>query len=137
VTGGYGCIGAETVKWLLRNSNASVVVDDEVRKLYMNRHWQGSSRKNHQIMAAHVPMLVAPQSRRILVVGVGAGQTPSRFLMYDVDALHRVDIVPVIFDFIEEHFDSDCMSDSRIERISDDGRNYVASLRSGLRHHFD
>lgn len=26
VTGGYGCIGAETAKWLLRNSTASVVV---------------------------------------------------------------------------------------------------------------
>ena len=26
VTGGYGCIGAETTKWLLRNSDASVVV---------------------------------------------------------------------------------------------------------------
>ena len=26
VTGGYGCIGAETVKWLLRNSDASVVI---------------------------------------------------------------------------------------------------------------
>lgn len=26
VTGGYGCIGAETSKWLLRNSDASVVV---------------------------------------------------------------------------------------------------------------
>ena len=26
VTGGYGCIGAETTKWLLRNSDASVVI---------------------------------------------------------------------------------------------------------------
>ena len=26
VTGGYGCIGAETAKWLLRNSDAAVVV---------------------------------------------------------------------------------------------------------------
>ncbi|MCA9190547.1 MAG: NAD(P)-dependent oxidoreductase [Planctomycetales bacterium] len=26
VTGGYGCIGAETVKWLLRNSDARVIV---------------------------------------------------------------------------------------------------------------
>ncbi len=26
VTGGYGCIGSETAKWLLRNSKAAVVV---------------------------------------------------------------------------------------------------------------
>ena len=47
--------------------------------LEIDRLWQGAERKNHQIVAAHVPMLLHPKPRRVVVVGMGAGQTALRF----------------------------------------------------------
>jgi len=106
-------------------SNLAVVKKDEILQLEIDRLWQGEDRKNHQAVAAHVPMLLHPNPRTVLLVGVGAGQTPSRFLMYDVERLSCVDIEPTIFDFVKKHFDSGWMADERVELIRDDGRNYV------------
>ena len=67
---------------------------ETTRRLEIDRWWQGQDRRTHQIMAAHVPMICHPEPQRVLVVGVGAGQTPARFLMYDVDGVDCVDIEP-------------------------------------------
>ena len=106
-------------------SNLSVIKKDEVLQLEIDRLWQGENRKNHQAVAAHVPMLLHPDPRKVLLVGVGAGQTPSRLLMYDVDKVACVDIEPTIFDFIRKHFDSAWMDDRRIALIREDGRSYI------------
>ena len=63
-------------------ANVAVVRTRESLQLKIDRWWQGQSRKTHQIMAAHVPMLLHPGARRVLVVGAGTGQTASRFLLY-------------------------------------------------------
>ncbi len=107
-------------------SNLSVVkVDDEEVRLEIDRWWQGTNRKNHQIFAAHLPMLLHPDPRRVLVVGAGTGQTASRFLLYEIDELQCVDIEPTIFEFIAKHFDSSWMSDPRTKLIRGDGRTHV------------
>jgi spermidine synthase len=96
----------------------------------INRLWQGQDRKNHQIMAAHVPMLLHSDPHSVLLVGAGAGQTASRFLMYRIDRLDCVDIEPAVFDVIREYFDSAWMNDRRVRLIRDDGRNYIAHTRN-------
>ena len=112
-------------------SNLSVVKkDEEILQLEIDRMWQGEDRKNHQAVAAHVPMLLHPDPRNVLLVGVGAGQTASRFLMYDVERLGCVDIEPTIFNFIGKHFDSRWMADKRVDLIREDGRNYIAHNES-------
>lgn len=111
-------------------SNVAVVLQKGVLKLDIDRLWQGENRKNHQALAAHIPMLLHPDPRRILVVGAGAGQTPSRFLMYGVDHVGCVDIEPAIFDVIRRHFDTGWMSDPRVELIRDDGRSFLAHSRA-------
>ena len=106
-------------------SELAIVRREGVLNLEINRLWQGQGRKTHQIMAAHLPMLLHPRPRRVLVVGVGAGQTPGRFLMYDIERLECVDIEPTIFDFIRPHFRTDWMSDPRVSLIRADGRNFL------------
>lgn len=96
------------------------------RILEINRLWQGQNQKNHQIMAAHVPMLLHSNPHSILVVGAGAGQTVSRFLMYSIDRLDCVDIEPAVFDVIRGYFDSAWMDDRRVQLLREDGRNYIA-----------
>ena len=106
-------------------SNLAVLRDKGLLTLEIDRLWQGENRKNQQVMAAHIPMLFHPTPRNVLVVGIGTGQTASRFLMYDIARLECVDIEPTIFEFIREHFDSAWMDDGRVALIPEDGRNYL------------
>ena len=106
-------------------ANMAVVRREDDLELEIDRWWQGGRKKNHQIMAAHVPMLLHPNPRRVIVVGVGTGQTVSRFLMYPIDYLACVDIEPTLFSFVREYFETDWMRDPRVEVISEDGRNFL------------
>jgi spermidine synthase len=107
-------------------ANLAVVRKEDDVHLEIDRWWQGQRRKGHQVMAAHVPMLIHPDPRRVLVVGVGVGQTSKRFLMYDIERLECIDIEPRVFDVVREHFDSDWMDDERVVLIEADGRNHLA-----------
>ncbi len=97
--------------------------------LQIDRLWQGRRAKNHQIVAAHVPMLLHPDPRRVVVIGVGVGQTASRFLMHDVEQLDCVDIEPAVFPFIARHFDAGWLRDARVHAYAEDGRTFIAHGR--------
>ena len=99
--------------------------DENWIELEIDRWWQGSNLKNQQVVGAHIPMLLHPNPKSVLVVGAGTGQTPSRVLMYDIDRLDCVDIEPMLFEFIRGHFDSQWMEDKRVKLISEDGLNYL------------
>ncbi len=107
-------------------ANVAVVQADERLRLEIDGWWQGENRKNHQFMAAHVPMLLHPAPRDVLVVGAGVGQTASRFLLYDVRRLDCVDLEPAVFEVVREHFDAAWMRDERVQLIREDGRNYLS-----------
>ncbi len=107
-------------------ANLAVVQRGGVMNLEMDRWWQGQDKKTHQIVAAHLPMLLHPEPRRVLVVGVGAGQTPARFLQYEsLEALDCVDVEPGVFALIAKWFEHAWMNDPRVRLIAADGRNYL------------
>ncbi len=109
-----------------RSSNVAVIRMPDALRMEIDRWWQGEDRINHQIMAAHLPMLLHTQPREVLVVGAGTGQTASRFLLYDVARLDCVDIEPAVFEVIREHFASAWMDDSRVHLLHEDGRALLA-----------
>jgi spermidine synthase len=76
-------------------------------------------------MAAHVPMLYHPAPKQVLTIGLGAGQTCSRFLMYDIERLDCVDIESRLPGLLREHFDGAWMDDPRVRLIVEDGRNFL------------
>ncbi len=94
--------------------------------LTINRLWQGRKNKGHQIMSAHIPMLLHQNPKAVLSIGVGVGQTTSRFLYYDIKQLDCIDIENELFDLLKGHFDSEWMDDSRVRLIVEDGRNFIA-----------
>ena len=94
-------------------------------QLKIDRLWQGTDVKNHQIMAAHIPMLLHFSPKDILVIGVGVGQTASRFLYYEAESLDVVDIEPTIFPFVRRNFQSQWMDDPRVTLLPEDGRSYI------------
>ena len=123
----YLANGAELVAYREGlQSNLAVLRRDGVRTLEIDRWWQGESRKTHQVMAAHLPMLLHGSPKHVLLVGVGAGQTPARFLMYPIERLDCVDIEPAVFDLIRPHFDSRWMDDPRTRLVSADGRSWLS-----------
>lgn len=111
-------------------SNLAVVKREGVLFFEIDRLWQGQDRKTHQIMAAHLPLVLHPDPRRVLVVGAGAGQTPARVTYYPVEQLDCVDIEPAVFDVIRDHFDAAWMSDPRVTLMREDGRNFIAHTRA-------
>lgn len=109
-----------------RAANVAVVAVERGLELTIDRMWQGQSEKNHQIVAAHLPMLLHPSPEEVLVIGVGAGLAPSRFLMHDaLERLDCVDIEPAVFELIRAHFDAAWMDDPRVRLLGEDGRNHV------------
>jgi spermidine synthase len=109
-----------------RESNLAVVRRDRRVVLEADRWWQGQDRKTHQVLAAHVPLLLHAAPRRVLVVGVGAGQTPASMLLHDLERLDAVDIEPAVFDLVRAHFASAWMADPRLRLITEDGHSYVS-----------
>lgn len=107
------------------NSNLAVVMRRQEKTLLVDRLWQGVGHKNYQVMVAHVPMIHYPDAQNVLVIGLGAGTTASRFLDYGILHLDIVDIEPKIFDFTRKHFPSAWMDDSRVSLLSEDGRNHI------------
>jgi spermidine synthase len=107
-------------------SNLAVLRSGGATTLEIDRWWQGSDQRSHQALAAHVPMLLHPEPRRVLVVGAGAGQTPARFLLHPLERLDCADIEPAVFAVIREHFDSAWMRDPRVTLLAEDGRTWLA-----------
>ncbi|MAB78745.1 MAG: hypothetical protein CMJ89_05260 [Planctomycetes bacterium] len=109
-----------------RNGNLAVLQRGSVKVLEIDRLWQGEDRKNHQIMAAHIPMLLHPDPKDVIVIGLGGGQTASRFLYYDIERLDCVDIEAELFPLVRDHFEGDWLDDARTHLLIEDGRNYLS-----------
>lgn len=107
------------------NAQMAIVREGGLTQLEIDRLWQGESRKTHQVVAAHVPMLFAPHTERVLVVGLGPGQTASRFLQHPVARLDCVEIERELIPLVRDHFDSAWMSDPRVRFLIEDGRNFL------------
>jgi spermidine synthase len=112
------------------SSFVAVVKQGGIKTLEIDRMWQGQYQKGHQILAAHIPMILHQDPKRVLVIGMGTGQTASRFLMYNIDRLDCVDIEKTLPGMLQRHFDAAWLSDPRTRVVTDDGRNYTAHATS-------
>ncbi len=107
-------------------SNLAVVRTPAGLQLEINRLWQGSDRKTAQILAAHIPMLLHPEPKRVAGIGIGTGQTFSRFLYYDeLERLYVVEIEGKLIDVLRKHYDSRWLDDPRTTILIEDGRRFV------------
>jgi len=111
-----------------KNSFISVTRKNGDIEMEMDRMWQGQKSKGHQIMAAHLPMLLHPAAKDVLVVGVGAGQAPGRFLYYDIARLDCVDLESKISEVLKKHFSAEWLNDPRTHFIVEDGSNYLRNI---------
>ena len=115
-------------------SNLAVLRRRGVLHLEVDRTWQGQDAPSHQLLAAHLPMLLAPSARSVLVVGIGPGQAAGAFLKHPgVERLECVDIEPGVFDVARAHFGGEAwMDDPRVTQVRADGRSHLAHSREAF-----
>ncbi len=83
----------------------------------------------HQIMAGHLPMLLHPQPKRVLTLGLGGGVTLGTLTLYpEVEAIDSLEISPEVVDAAGEYFagvNRGAITNSIVRHVVGDGRNHI------------
>ena len=86
-----------------------------------------------QRMLGHLPALVHPQPRSVLVVGCGAGVTAGSFVLHpEVERIVICEIEPLIPDVVSYFFEDanyGVLDDPRVEVVYDDARHYILTTK--------
>jgi spermidine synthase len=84
-----------------------------------------------QRMLGHLPALLHPHPRSVLIVGFGAGVTAGSFVLHpEIERIVICEIEPLVPRVSGEHFAAenyDVLNDPRVEVIYDDGRHFMAT----------
>jgi spermidine synthase len=114
--------------------NSSVVITErgDQRFFYVSGKSEASSARldmRLQRMMGHLPALVNPAPRSVLVVGFGAGVTAGSFVLYpDVRSIAICELEPLIPPASDEFFGKEnyhVLRDPRTRVVSDDARHYI------------
>ena len=86
-----------------------------------------------QRMLGHIPALLHPHPRSVLIVGCGAGVTSGSFVLHpSIERIVICDIEPLIPQVVATYFrheNHDVIRDPRVTIIYDDARHYIATTR--------
>jgi spermidine synthase len=86
-----------------------------------------------QRMLGHIPALLHPNPRSVLIVGCGAGVTAGTFVLHpSIERIVICDIEPLIPKVVATHFHEEnhgVLRDPRVQIIHDDARHYIATTR--------
>lgn len=86
-----------------------------------------------QLLLGYVPMLFAPDARRVLVIGMGSGMTAKAVAAFPVERLEIAEIEPAVIEsarlFAEKN--GRIHDDPRVRFVLEDGRNYLLAAPGG------
>ncbi len=89
-----------------------------------------------QRMLAHVPGLLHPEPRSVLVVGCGAGVTAGSFLVHpSIERVVVCEIEPLVPKAVAPFFavaNHNLLNDPRVEVVYDDARHYLLTARENF-----
>lgn len=112
-------------------AEASVAVPEANRRLIINGVGV-TGYTNATKMLAHLPLLLHPEPKRVLIICFGMGTTFRSALRHPVD-VEIVDIVPAVFETFR-FFYADAaarLADPRASHFGNDGRNHLVRARRG------
>jgi spermidine synthase len=82
-----------------------------------------------QLMSGHIPLLLHPEPRRVLVLGLGSGVTVGAAAQHPVMEIDAIEIEPAVAEaskfFVKEN--RDALRDARVRLSIADGRNFILS----------
>ncbi|MBS0260878.1 MAG: fused MFS/spermidine synthase, partial [Planctomycetes bacterium] len=119
------------------NSSVAVTVNwDGVRNFHVSGKVEASSEPQDmrlQRMLGHIPALLHPQPKTVLVVGCGAGVTAGSFLVHpSVERVVICEIEPLIPQYVARYFPFEnygVVDDPRVEIVYDDARHFILTTR--------
>jgi spermidine synthase len=79
-------------------------------------------------MQAHVPLLIHPEPKNILFLGMGTGITAGASLNHNVDSVVVIELVSNVIPAAKRYFSpwaNNLFEDKRVEIIADDARNFL------------
>ena len=84
-----------------------------------------------QSLGAHVPLLLHPDPRKVMILGLASGMTAGEALLYPVDRLDVLEIndQAVRAAALFEPWNNACLADPRTRIIVQDGRNHLELTR--------
>jgi spermidine synthase len=120
----------------LNSSVAVTYLDGGVRNFHVSGKIEASSEPQDmrlQRMLGHIPALVHPAPKSVLVVGCGAGVTAGSFLVHpSVERIVVCEIEPLIPQVVAEHFapeNYDLVHSPKVTIVFDDARHYILTTR--------
>jgi spermidine synthase len=115
--------------------NSSIAVTERsngTRSFHVSGKVEASSQRQDmrvQRMLGHLPALLHPQPRSVLVVGFGAGVTAGSFVVHpDLENIVVCELEPLVPQVVAPYFvkeNHDVAHDPRAEILCDDARHYV------------
>lgn len=79
-------------------------------------------------MQAHVPLLLHPNPKKVLFLGMGTGITAGAALSHNVDQVIAVELVTNVIPAAKRYFSpwtNNLFNDDRVEIVADDARNFL------------
>jgi spermidine synthase len=131
--------GGDEILYLGEGVNASVAVSlhsGTVLSFHVSGKVEASSLPQDmrlQRMLGHIPALVHPKPKSVLVVGCGAGVTAGSFIVHpDVDRIVICEIEPLIPQVVAKYFGAenyDVVNDKRVQIVYDDARHFIHTTK--------
>lgn len=131
--------GQTTIIYQGEGMNSSVAVglaSDAVRTFHVSGKVEASSMAHDmrlQRMLGHIPALVHPKPRSVLIVGCGAGVTAGSFVVHpDIERIVICELEPLIPQVVAQYFELEnygVVNDKRVQVVYDDARHYILTTR--------
>jgi len=120
----------------MNSSVAVTLIDGGIRNFHVSGKIEASSEPQDmrlQRMLGHIPALVHPEPKSVLVVGCGAGVTAGSFLPHpSVKRIVICEIEPLIPRVVAEHFADEnygVVKHPKVEVVYDDARHFILTTR--------
>jgi spermidine synthase len=80
-----------------------------------------------QLLLGHLPLLVHPEPRSVLMIGMGSGVTAGAVTRHPIRRLDLVEIEPAVIEAARffAHVNHDVLKDPRVRLVLADGRNFL------------
>ncbi|MBI3803391.1 MAG: fused MFS/spermidine synthase [Nitrospirae bacterium] len=80
-----------------------------------------------QLLVGHLPMLLAPQAKEVMLVGLGSGITAGAIATHPLSKLVTLEIEPAVVEgaHLFDSFNGNVLGDPRVQMVIDDARNYL------------
>jgi spermidine synthase len=120
----------------MNSSVAVTLLDGGIRNFHVGGKVEASSDAQDmrlQRMLGHVPAMLHPNPRSVLIVGCGAGVTAGSFVVHPgVERIVICEIEPLIPKVVALYFAGEnhgLLDDPRVEIVIDDARHYILTTR--------